>query len=283
MDTLDETLGASRQRADDLDRQHRMIGRYMDDPLVSATHGMIDAVSKKADEVKAFVQPGVDKAGEILSEDIGGPAKKALSDPRTEAIGLGLTTGGAVLGQPELMLPGLGILGMAKMAKGSLIRPRFNVEAVTERALNPSTLADRVSNVVNEKTAVLPDAVAQERATVLTQTGGVSRDTLIQYAPGTSLMSAPHALAAQEIVTNESRAFIDTARVAIDTNDPQLAEQALAQYARIIDPAANFSGAVTATAQTLRVASSEDVKALNLLLDHDARHDTARSVKAYVG
>lgn len=270
MDQLDDILTASRQRADDLDRQKRMIGRYLDDPLIQATTSVIDTVSKKADEVKAFVQPGMEEAGETLSQDVGLPVKKALSDPRTEAIGLGITTGGALTGQPELMVPGLAIMGMAKLAKG-LIRPRINVEEVVARALNPSTLAERVTNVVNEKTAVLTDVEAQAKASVLVQAGGVSRDTLTSYAPGTSLMSAPHALASQEIVTNESRAFIDTARVAIDTNDPQLAEQALSQYARLLDPASAFTGAVTTTAQTLRVASSEDVKALNLLLERGSK------------
>ena len=270
MDQLDDILTSSRQRADDLDRQQRMIGRYLDDPLIKATTEAIDTVSKKAEEVKAFVKPGLEKAGNILKEDIGVPAQKALSDPRTEAIGLGITTGGAITGQPEIMAPGLAILGMAKMAKG-LIRPRFNVEETVERALNPSPLADRVTNVVNEKTAVLTDVEAAARAAALVQSGGVSRDTLIGYAPGTSLMSAPHVLASQEIVTNESRAFIDTARVAVDTNDPQIADQAMAQYARLLDPASSFAGVVTGLGQALRKASSEDIKALNLLVERSSK------------
>lgn len=270
MDPLDDILTSSRQRADDLDRQQRMIGSYLEDPVIAATHGIIGAVEKKAEEAKAFVQPGMEKAGDILAEDVGQPVDKIISDPRFEAVGAGLTTGGILTGQPELLAPGVAMLGMAKFGKG-LFRPRFKVEGIVERALNPSPLAERVSNVVNEKTAVLTDVDAQAKATALVQTGGVTRETLTGYAPGTSLMSAPHALAAQEIVTNESRAFIDTARVAIDTNDPQLAEQALSQYARLIDPASGFTGAVTTTAQTLRVASSEDVKALNLLLERSSK------------
>ena len=272
MDPLDTILATSRQRADDLARQERMVGTYLGDPLIQGTHALIDTATKTVERVKEFVRPGAEKAKDILTEDVGLPVERVLSDPRTEAVGLGLTTGGAVTGQPELMAPGLAILGMSKMAKGArnFIRPRFNVEAVVERALNPSTLAERVTNVVNDKTAILPDDVAQAKAQELLTSGGVNRDTLARYAPGTSLMSAPHALAAQEIVTAESRAFIDAARVAVDTNDPQLAEQALTQFARLVDPSANFAGAVTSTAQTLRVASSEDIKALNLLLERSA-------------
>ncbi len=270
MDQLDDILTSSRQRADDKDRQMRMIGHYMDDPLIQATHGILDTVGKKAEEVKAFMKPGLDKAGEILSEDIGQPAQKALSDPRMEAVGLGITTGGAMTGQPEIMAPGLAILGMHKLAKG-LIRPRYQVEGIVERALNPSPLAERISSVINEKTAVVTDVEAAAKAQALIQSGGVTRDTLVNYAPGTSLLSPGHALAAEEILTTESRAFIDTAKVAIETNDPQLADQALAQYARLLDPAAPVTGAVTTTAQTMRVLSSPDIKALNLLVERSTK------------
>jgi hypothetical protein len=202
-----------------------------------------------------FHEPGV-----VVGESIGPAAEGAMK----------------VLEDPQNAWLGLGPLGMTKMASGAkgLLRPRFNVEETIERALNPSPLAERVTEAINSKTAVLTDVDAQAKAAALVQSGGVNRDTLVQYAPGTALLSAPHALAAQEVLTQESRTFIDTARHALATNDPQLADQAMAQFSRLLDPAGGFSGAVTTTGQTLRVASSEDIKALNLLLERSSKTAT---------
>ena len=269
MPNLDELLSSSRQKADDLERQERMIGTYLDDPLIQATYKAVGAVGAAAKKVKDFVSPGLEKAGETITEDVVKPVSKVLGDPRTEAVGLGLTTGGAATGQPEVLLPGLAILGMAKT--GKLIRQRFNVEETVKRALEPSPLAERVAATINEKTAVLPDAKVAEQAAALVQSGGVTRETLTRYAPGTAHASPAQAVAAQEVLTNESRAFIDTAKVAIERNDPQLADQALSQFARLLEPASSFSGAVTTTAQTLRVSSSADIKALNLLLERSGK------------
>lgn len=268
MATLDDLISSSRSQADDLERQERMLGTYLDDPLIQATHKAVESVGSAFKKAKDFVSPAIEKAGQTIQEDVGEPVGKVLSDPRTEAVGLGLTTGGAATGQPEVLLPGLAILGMAKT--GKLLRQRFNVEEIVQRALEPSPLAERVASTINAKTAVLPDAEAAQKAEALVQSGGVTRETLTRYAPGTALASAPQALAAQEVLTNESRAFIDTAKVALERNDPQLADQALAQFARLLEPASSYSGAVTTTAQTLRVASSADVKALNLLLERSA-------------
>jgi hypothetical protein len=311
MPNLDNLITESRQRADAIDLQKQMLGAPMDDTVkleatVPAKHNEDmnegDATAAKAgvpnrrsEEELAAMGLSYDQIGKEPPQEhplVSGVREafkqaekgidfgaKVLGDPRTEAVGLGLTTGGVMTGRPELALPGLALLGAVRLSKGAkgvedthgLIRQRFQVEGIVDRALNPSPLAERVTNVVNEKTAVLSDEAAAEQAKALVNSGGVSRETLAAYAPGTSLMSAPHALAAQEIVTTESRAFIDNARLAIDTNNPQLADQALAQYARILDPASSYAGAVTTTAQTLRVASSEDIKALNLILERSSK------------
>ena len=265
MANLDDILSSSRSQADDLARQERMLGAYLDDPLIQATHKGVEAVGSAFKKAKDFPAPAAEKAKDTIVKDVG----EVLGDPRTEALGLGVSTGGAVTGQPEVLLPGLAILGMAKT--GKLIRDRFNVEEIVQRALEPSPLAERVTSVLNEKTAVLPDAVAKQKADALVQSGGVTRETLTKYAPETALASAPQALAVQEVLTQESRAFIDTAKVALERNDPQMAEQAVAQFARLLDPASRYAGAVTTTAQTLRVASNADIKALNLLLERSSK------------
>ena len=269
MANLDDILSSSRSQADDLARQERMLGAYLDDPLIQATHKGVEAVGSAFKKAKDFLAPAAEKAKDTIVEDVVKPVGKALGDPRMEAVGLGVSTGGAVTGQPEVLLPGLAILGMAKT--GKLIRDRFNVEEIVQRALEPSPLAERVTSVLNEKTAVLPDAVAKQKADALVQSGGVTRETLTKYAPETALASAPQALAVQEVLTQESRAFIDTAKVALGRNDPQMAEQAVAQFARLLDPASRYAGAVTTTAQTLRVASNADIKALNLLLERSSK------------
>lgn len=269
MANLDDILSSSRSQADDLERQERMLGAYLDDPLIQATHKGVEAVGSAFKKAKEFFAPAAEKTKDTIVEDVVKPVGKALGDPRMEAVGLGVSTGGAVTGQPEVLLPGLAILGMAKT--GKLIRDRFNVEEIVQRALEPSPLAERVTSVLNEKTAVLPDAVARQKADALVQSGGVTRETLTKYAPETALASAPQALAVQEVLTQESRAFIDTAKVALERNDPQMAEQAVAQFARLLDPASRYAGAVTTTAQTLRVASSADIKALNLLLERSSK------------
>lgn len=269
MANLDDILSSSRSQADDLERQERMLGAYLDDPLIQATHKGVEAVGSAFKKAKDFPAPAAEKAKGTIVEDVVKPVGKALGDPRMEAVGLGVSTGGAVTGQPEVLLPGLAILGMAKT--GKLIRDRFNVEEIVQRALEPSPLAERVTSVLNEKTAVLPDAVAKQKADALVQSGGVTRETLTKYAPETALASAPQALAVQEVLTQESRAFIDTAKVALERNDPQMAEQAVAQFARLLDPASRYAGAVTTTAQTLRVASNADIKALNLLLERSSK------------
>ena len=269
MANLDDILSSSRSQADELERQERMLGAYLDDPLIQATHKGVEAVGSAFKKAKDFLAPAAEKAKDTIVEDVVKPVGKALGDPRMEAVGLGVSTGGAVTGQPEVLLPGLAILGMAKT--GKLIRDRFNVEEIVQRALEPSPLAERVTSVLNEKTAVLPDAVAKQKADALVQSGGVTRETLTKYAPETALASAPQALAVQEVLTQESRAFIDTAKVALERNDPQMAEQAVAQFARLLDPASRYAGAVTTTAQTLRVASNADIKALNLLLERSSK------------
>jgi len=269
MANLDDILSSSRSHANDLERQERMLGAYLDDPLIQATHKGVEAVGSAFKKAKEFIAPAAEKAKTTITEDVVKPVAKILSDPRMEAVGLGVTTGGAATGQPEVLLPGLAILGMAKT--GKLIRDRFNVEEIVQRALEPSPLAERVTSVLNEKTAVLPDAVAKQKADALVQSGGVTRETLTKYAPETALASAPQALAVQEVLTQESRAFIDTAKVALERNDPQMAEQAVAQFARLLDPASRYAGAVTTTAQTLRVASNADIKALNLLLERSSK------------
>ena len=221
MANLDDILSSSRSQADDLARQERMLGAYLDDPLIQATHKGVEAVGSAFKRDKDFLAPAAEKAKDTIVKDVVKPVGEVLGDPRTEALGLGVSTGGAVTGQPEVLLPGLAILGMAKT--GKLIRDRFNVEEIVQRALEPSPLAERVTSVLNEKTAVLPDAVAKQKADALVQSGGVTRETLTKYAPETALASAPQALAVQEVLTQESRAFIDTAKVALERNDPQMA------------------------------------------------------------
>lgn len=291
MADLDQTFTDERTRADSADIQRRLLGRTFQEEMVQLEASKPSTVApedigytqpdntRSDAEVDALIKGRKEftvedpRAHEIRSQELPAftKAKEIMADPRMESVGAGLTTGGAITGQPELMAPGLAILGMSKMAKAGLARPRFNVEETVQRALNPSPLAERVTEAINSKTAVLTDVEAATKAEELVRSGGVSRDTLTHYAPGTALTSAPQALAAQAVLTQESRSFIDTARVALDNNDPQLADQALAQFSRLLDPAGSFSGAVTTTGQTLRVASSEDVKALNLLLERSSK------------
>lgn len=259
---LDLLYIQERQKADAAERNDRLVGRYLNDPLIQATQAGIQAVQQGAQAVKDTVQPALDQAGSTIAKDV----LPVVADDRFGMLGTGVTTGGVMTGNPALAVTGLGMLGMMKVGKG-LLRQRFNVEEITQRALNPSPLAERVTEAVNSKTPVLTDEAAQAEAQQLLKSGGVTRSTLEGYAPGTALLSAPQALAAQAVVTAESRAFIDIARQAVDTNDPQLADQALTVFSRLLNPAANYAGAVTTTAQTLRVASSEDVKAMNLILE----------------
>jgi len=291
MADLDQTFTDERTRADSADIQRRLLGRTFQEEMIQLEASKPSAVApedigytqpdntRSDAEVDALLKGRKEftvedpRAHEIRSQELPAftKAKVIMADPRMESVGAGLTTGGAITGQPELMAPGLAILGMSKMAKAGLARPRFNVEETVQRALNPSPLAERVTEAINSKTAVLTDVEAATKAEELVRSGGVSRDTLTHYAPGTALTSAPQALAAQAVLTQESRSFIDTARVALDTNDPQLADQALAQFSRLLDPAGSFSGAVTTTGQTLRVASSADIQALNLLLERSSK------------
>lgn len=266
MSDLDTLLSDSRQYADDRALQKGMLGRYLEDPLIQATTKAIETVKGKVDEAKAFVEPGLKKAGETIAKDVG----QVTGDERFGMLGAGVTTGGVVSGNPALAATGLAMVGMAKVSN-KLIRPRFNVEEITAKALQPSPLAERVTTVVNQKTAVLPDEEAQRKAAELLKAGGVTRETLARYAPGTALSSPAQALAAQDVVTTEARTFIDTAQAAIAAGDEQMAEQALSQFTRLLDPAGSYAGAVTATAQTLRLTSSADVKAMNLLLERASK------------
>ena len=285
MPDLDQHFTDERLKADSAELQRRLFGQTFHEQNVqleaskSATpakgdESFVAPANLRSDaEIDALIKPtpaadpaakkvpfGFHEPGVVVGESIGPAAEgamKVLEDPRNAWLGLGP-------------------LGMTKMASGAkgLLRPRFNVEETIERALNPSPLAERVTDAINSKTAVLTDVDAEAQAAALVQSGGVNRDTLVQYAPGMALLSAPHALAAQEVLTQESRTFIDTARHALETNDPQLADQAMAQFSRLLDPAGGFSGAVTTTGQTLRVASSEDIKALNLLLERSSKTAT---------
>lgn len=295
MADLDQLYTNERLKADSADLQQRLLGRTLHEELIHLEASKPAQVSpedvgftqptnvRSNEEIDALLNGRKEltvedpRAHEIRSQELPAftTAKAILADPRMEAVGAGLTTGGAMTGQPELLVPGLAIMGMARLAKGAeaggLLRPRFNVEETMQRALNPSPLAERVTEAINSKTAVLTDSEAQAQADALRTSGGVTRETLTGYAPGTALVSAPQALAAQDVLTQESRAFIDTARHALDTNDPQMADQALAQFGRLLDPAGGFSGAVTTTGQTLRVASNADIKALNLLLERSSK------------
>jgi hypothetical protein len=280
MPNLDQTFTDERLKADSAELQRRMLGMTFHESNVQ-----IEA--SKAATVQPSDAPFVQPENLRSDDEIAAMMKPAAPVPPTKPV-FGFHEPGVVVGEsivpaaegamkvledPRNAWLGLGPLGMTKLAGGGkgLERARFNVEETIQRALNPSPLAERVTGAINSKTAVLTDVDAAAQAQALVQSGGVNRDTLVQYAPGTALLSAPHALAAQEVLTQESRTFIDTARHAIDTNDPQLADQAMAQFSRLLDPAGGFSGAVTTTGQTLRVASSEDIKALNLLLERSSK------------
>lgn len=208
------------------------------------------------------------RAHEIRSQELPAmaKAKEIMADPRMEAVGAGITTGGTVAAQPEVAGMGLAILGMHKAAKG-LIRPRYQVEGLVDRALNPAPLAERITETINAKTAVLTDEEVAAQAKNLVESGGVSLQTITNYAPGLAHQSPAHALAAGQIVGQEAGNFIDTARLAVIGNDPALVDQAFSQLNRLIDPMAATSGATTTTAQTLRQVSSEEVKALNLIAE----------------
>lgn len=262
LSSLDQVYARERQRADKAERSSRLIGEWTDDPLIQATRQAI----KTGTQAKEFVQSGLEKAGNQIAKDV----VPILEDPRMEAIGLGVTTGGVTIGNPVLTATGLGMLGTIKAGKG-LLRPRFNVEEIMQQALHPTPLAERVTGEVNKKTAVLTDEEAYRQAEELLKSGGVSREALVNYIPGTAMASPAHSLAAQKIVTTESRNFLDTTREALAANDEQLAEQALAQLSRLIDPGSSVAGAVTGTAQTQRLASSVDMKAFNLVLERASK------------
>lgn len=283
---LDQQFTDERVKADSAELQRRLFGRTFHEELVQME---ASKAAKPEPDDASFVQPANLRSDAEIDALLQPSSSATPVMPEKPPFGFhepGLVVGEAVgaagegavkiLEDPRNAWLGLGPLGMTKMASGAkgLLRPRFNVEETIQRALNPSPLAERVTEAINSKTAVLTDIDAAAQAHALVQSGGVNRDTLVQYAPGTALLSAPHALAAQEVLTQESRTFIDTARHAIATNDPQLADQAMAQFSRLLDPAGGFSGAVTTTGQTLRKASSEDIKALNLLLERSSKTAT---------
>ena len=55
------------------------------------------------------------------------------------------------------------------------------------------------------------------------------------------------------------------------TGNTAQAEQAIAHLDRILNPASGFEGSVTATGQTLRLTSNQDVKALQLILERGTK------------
>lgn len=301
MADLDSYYAESRRRADEQQRQKSLIGRYLDDPLIRGTQQAIEAVKESplakfgSDLVEGAKVVGtglvnelgkLGSAGQTLQNEVITPAAEVL----TKTLGLelpeqgpellsstvsGLPAGTAPAGAVEGVATGLAALplvGAVTRPAGKLLRPRFNVDvkAITDRALSPAPLAEKVTQAINDATAVLPDADAQAKAKALVRSGGVSRETLTQYAPGTAFLSPAHALAAAEVVTTESRTFLDQAVQALQTKNPTGATAALAQLDRLLNPTVGFSGSSTATAQTLRLVSNPDVKALNLLMERAA-------------
>jgi len=285
MAELDQVFTDERLKADSADLQRRLMGRTFHEETVQL---QMSKPSQVSPEDVGFTQPANLRTEAEINQLLT-PTSPTTAPPANPVFGfhepglvvgesVGAAASGAVdvLADPRNAWMGLGPLGMMKMASGAkgLLRPRFNVEETVQRALAPSPLAERVIGAINSKTAVLTDAEAATQAQALVQSGGVSRETLVNYAPGTALVSAPQALAAQDVLTQESRTFIDTARHALSTNDPQLADQAMTQFSRLLDPAGGFSGAVTTTGQTLRVTSSADIKALNLLIERSSKTGT---------
>ncbi len=280
MDFLDQHFTDERIKADDADLYRRAFGRTPEEeqrdlalkheeagPPIDYAARKAQREADEAEQLRKFSfgeVPAIKKAKKALA-----PVVEVLADPRTEALGSGITTGGVVTGQPELIIPGMAMLGMAKA--GKLLRKRFNIEEIVDQALNPSSLAERVTAEINKTTAVLDDATAAAQADALVKSGGVTRETLTNYAPGTALLSPSQALAAQKTITNESKPTIDAMQHASKLDNPQMATQALAQLLRLNDPFARYTGAVTTTGQTLRLSSSPDIQAIGLMMERASK------------
>lgn len=263
---LDMLFVHERKKADDAERQERLIGRYLNDQLIQATQQGIEAVQQGAQAVGDAVKPALDKAGKTVADDV----LPIVSDPRFEMLGTGVTTGGAITGNPAAALTGIGMIGMAKVGKG-LLRQRFNVEEVMERALSPSPLAERVSEAINTRTPVLKDEDAKTQAKKLVKGGGVSLDTLANYAPGTAALSAPQALAAQEVLTTAANDFRALGEAALASGDEQQIAAALTAFDAMTNPMAGYAGAATTTGQTFRLLSSEQLKTMNLMFERASK------------
>src|SRR6185369_5954596 len=121
MPNLDTIATESRQRADDIALQKQMLGSQLEDPVqleaqippkpnedMNAGNRRSDeelaAMGKSYDQIPPQEHPVISGVREVFKQAEKGidAGTKALSDPRTEAIGLGLTTGGVATGQPEL-------------------------------------------------------------------------------------------------------------------------------------------------------------------------------------
>ncbi len=66
---LDMLYLHERQKADVQERHDRMIGRYLNDPLIQATQQGIEAVKRGAQAVQDTVQPVLDQAGNTIVKD----------------------------------------------------------------------------------------------------------------------------------------------------------------------------------------------------------------------
>lgn len=189
MAELDPVFTEERLKADSAELQRRLMGRTFHEETVQ-----LEAAkpSRVAPEDVGFIQPeNIRTDAEIAAMQA--PTTTAPAAPAKTPFGfhepglvageaVGAAAGGAldVLSDPRNAWMGLGPLAMFKWSSGAkgLLRPRFDVEETIQRALRPSPLAERVTEVINSKTAVLTDADAAAQAEALVQSGGVRKSVV---------------------------------------------------------------------------------------------------------
>ncbi len=191
---------------------------------------------------------------------------KVLDDPRTEAVGLGLTTGGVMTGQPELALPGLALLGAIKLSRGAAKGGKIVDE------LDPATKYQQLVEIQRraKKGETFSDKQVITEANKLIETSKLSATTIEQLAPGTALNAesqfAVHALAAENF--RNVKALADTA---IDESSMKAVLDAFWEHGQIFD--APRRGAIAETGRAERIlgtAAPTDMVAKKAFLDQFA-------------